>query len=186
MKISAAYTVLGNPETRQRYDRDILKTTSHGNVAPRGSYHSSGPAGGRPASGLSRRRTHFQGPPPSFYRNGGWGSEGAKRQAAQESAEPGNFKRGDGPQGPSGGMGYGQQPYGPANDVPHFDRDGHFRTHSNHEKRRMSRHVQEEIPSEPSTGIVGNFFLISGILTFGILLPGFVFERLTRKSDRER
>jgi len=194
VEISQAYAVIGSPEKRQRYDRDVLRTTHHGshtNAAPRGSYHSSSPAGGRPASGLSRRRTHFQGPPPSFYRSGGWGTQGEKRQAAHDGANPGDFKGGDGPQGPAarpttgGGMGYGQQPFGHANDVPHFDREGHFRTHLNQEKRRKSRNVQENIPSTPGPGTLGNFLFISSILAFGIVLPGLIFERATRKSDTD-
>lgn len=187
MEISEAYSILGTPEKRQRYDRDVLRTTSRGNVVPKGSYHSSGPAGGRPASGLSKRRTHFQGPPPSFYRSGGWGSHGAKRQAAQEGANPGNFTGGDGPQGPTaGGMGYGQHPFGPSTDVPHFDREGHFRTHTNHEQRRRTRHVQEELPMDTGRGMFGNFVFISSILILGIAIPGLIIERLRGTSTTEK
>lgn len=184
MEISEAYAILGAPEKRQRYDRDVLKTMSHVNIAPKGSYHSSGPAGGRPASGLSKRRTHFQGPPPSFYRSGGWGDQGAKRQAAQDEANPGNFTGGDGPQGPTaGGMGYGQQPFGPSTDVPHFDREGHFRTHSNHEQRRRTRRMQKEVPVvDTGRGMFGNFIFISSILTLGIALPSMIADRMVRSN----
>ncbi|KAK2003313.1 DnaJ-domain-containing protein, partial [Colletotrichum falcatum] len=59
--IAEAYSVLGTPAKRAAYDRSLPTSSgpasSHGR---RGSYHStSGPAGGRPASGLSRRRTTF-------------------------------------------------------------------------------------------------------------------------------
>ncbi|KAK4138867.1 DnaJ-domain-containing protein, partial [Trichocladium antarcticum] len=97
MRLSEAYAVLGHTDKRARYDRDVLRhhQRAHGrhNHGPSpssssgSSYHSStGPAGGRPASGLSRRRSAFQGPPPSFFRSGGWGAHGAKRRAAHDES----------------------------------------------------------------------------------------------------
>ncbi|KAL2758212.1 hypothetical protein ACRALDRAFT_2025842 [Sodiomyces alcalophilus JCM 7366] len=73
--LTEAYSILGTPAKRAAYDRDLnrlLPSSSSHPSAPKGSYHSSGHAGGRPASGLSRRRTHFRGPPPSFYKNASW------------------------------------------------------------------------------------------------------------------
>ncbi|ROT41250.1 DnaJ-domain-containing protein [Sodiomyces alkalinus F11] len=74
--LSEAYSILGTPAKRAAYDRDLNRlspsSAQAGGVAPRGSYHSSGHAGGRPATGLSRRRTPFRGPPPSFYKNASW------------------------------------------------------------------------------------------------------------------
>jgi hypothetical protein len=164
--------VLGTPEKRQHYDRDIMRMSSHVRIIPRGSYHS-GPAGGRPASGLSRRRTQFQGPPPSFYRNGGWGNYGAKRQPAHDSAASEAQATSGMPQhgGMTGGMGYGQRPHGRANDVPHFDREGHFRTHTNHERRQQRRRPDSGMPSEPSSSMFTNFMLVSGILSVGLFVP---------------
>jgi len=181
VKISEAYNVLGTPEKRQRYDRDILRTQQHqgpgsGNVTPRGSYSSSGPAGGRPASGLSRRRTQFHGPPPSFYRSGGWGDQGAKRQAAHENTSSASAA------GTEGGMGHGQKPFGPSNDVPHFDREGHFRTHTKHENRRRRRVSDDYIPEVPNTGMLANFVFVCSIISLGVFIPSFLFERMTRKA----
>ncbi|KAJ6000760.1 hypothetical protein N7481_001169 [Penicillium waksmanii] len=84
-RISAAYNVLGNTSKRQSYDRDHgFHHTQHAHqhpTTPAGSHsshsahahHSGGGsyAGSRPASGLSKRRGTFTGPPPSFYANGG-------------------------------------------------------------------------------------------------------------------
>ncbi|KAK4033965.1 hypothetical protein C8A01DRAFT_49543 [Parachaetomium inaequale] len=87
MRISEAYAVLGHADKRARYDRDNIRQNPHyHHHSQKGSYHSTGPAGGRPASGLSRRRGTYQGPPPSFYRSGGWGAHGAKRRAAHEES----------------------------------------------------------------------------------------------------
>lgn len=109
MRISEAYNVLGAPETRARYDRDLSRQLGYQSAARsgrRGSFFGrsgsasssasasasspTGPAGGRPASGLSRRRTAFRGPPPSFYAAGGWGQQWAKRArnaAGQQHAQ---------------------------------------------------------------------------------------------------
>ncbi|ROW00836.1 hypothetical protein VMCG_06534 [Cytospora schulzeri] len=163
MRISEAYSVLSSAERRARYDRDVLRLHEQGSTAHththghghhqhqhRGSYSSTGPAGGRPASGLSRRRGTFHGPPPSFYRNGGWGAHQAKRgQAHEESTTGGHSSNnnnqsqqqwnntsysGSGFRNFGGGMGPGQDPFGKGGEaaaaagvggggeVPHFDR----------------------------------------------------------------
>lgn len=165
VRISEAYSVLSSADRRARYDRDVLRLHErpahghghghgHGHAHGdhhRGSYSSTGPAGGRPASGLSRRRGAFHGPPPSFYRNGGWGAYQAKRGQAHEETTGGGGGNGGARRGADdsqprqqqwknntfysengfrkfgGGMGPGQDPLGKggaagAGDVPHFDR----------------------------------------------------------------
>jgi len=160
---------------------------THGPVR-QGSYFSSGPAGGRPASGLSRRRTQFRGPPTSFYRSGGWGQHGAKRAAAQQNGAPGMEPPKDG-EG-MGGMGPGQRPWGHGNDVPHFDKEGHFSTHESIDQRRRNRmRRNEESRGEDDMGrgmgLLGQFFLLSGIMAFGVLIPGLVFEQMTRTPKKK-
>ncbi|KAF7535500.1 hypothetical protein G7054_g5350 [Neopestalotiopsis clavispora] len=92
MRISEAYGTLSSTEKRTKYDRDVLGL-HRGAPIPAGSFSSANPAGGRPATGLSRRRTVFRGPPPSFYRSGGWGAHEAKRSAAQEESTAGARRR---------------------------------------------------------------------------------------------
>ncbi|KAL7622880.1 hypothetical protein AAE478_006559 [Parahypoxylon ruwenzoriense] len=106
MRISEAYSVLSIPAKRAAYDRQHSfphpsASHSHPHLHPHShahgggattttakspSYSSTGPAGGRPASGLSRRRGVFHGPPPSFFRSGGWGAQAAKRRQAHEES----------------------------------------------------------------------------------------------------
>ncbi|CAP73615.1 uncharacterized protein PODANS_2_9790 [Podospora anserina S mat+] len=175
MRISEAYTILSHPANRARYDRSRATNPryahQHHPHAPKsGSYHSSNPAGGRPPSGLSsRRKTAFQGPPPSFYKSGGWGAHASKRRAAHESstAQQGSpegktharqdtsakdhqgWENTTGPES-NPGMGFGQDPYykygfggfGYGTNTgsnPFFDPHSHQRTHRRHEERRAKR-----------------------------------------------
>ncbi|KAI4282965.1 MAG: hypothetical protein L6R38_002532 [Xanthoria sp. 2 TBL-2021] len=187
VKISEAYAILGNPSKREMYDRDIGRSSqgrSHG--AHRGSHSSSAPYGARPASGLSRRRTQFRGPSPSFYRSGGWGSHGAKRQrqadsaasahasAASASSSSGTFGRGGfGPAGSPDGLDY---------DVPHFDRDIHIRTQEQQDQRRQQRAGGTAADYSGGENMLWKFVFVSGILAAACLIPA-LFDR--RKSHRQ-
>ncbi|KAH7407732.1 hypothetical protein BKA64DRAFT_429203 [Cadophora sp. MPI-SDFR-AT-0126] len=183
--ISNAYATLGTPAKRQEYDRSLnLHSSSQRNAhRPHGSYHSSGPAGGRPASGLSRRRTQFHGPPPSFYRSGGWGTQSAKRKAAQDSHAESPAS--------AAGMGPGQKPWGhdETHDVPHFDREGHYRTQENHSRRWQRRRGMEDrqVPAgEAPRSMLANFLFVGGIISLGVLVPSLVFEKMTRRGKNEK
>ena len=185
--ISEAYATLGSAEKRTRYDRDFLRTSAPSGPAPPGSHSSySTPAGGRPASGLSRRRTQFRGPPPSFYRSGGWGTQGAKRaeHASQSShaheaganQQETNEASGQGYPSEAPGTGPSGFTQGFDNDVPHFDREGHLRTHdavlkSRHRARRKRGGGFEDVEAESrGTSALFSFVLLSGVLVtiFGV------------------
>ncbi|KAG9548512.1 DnaJ-domain-containing protein, partial [Aureobasidium melanogenum] len=184
VKISEAYHVLGSAEKRARYDRDFLRA-SQPSSHPQGSYSSTGPAGGRPATGLSRRRTQFKGPPPSFYRSGGWGNFSQKRseyasQGSHQHEAAGSSAHdapGTGPAGYQAGFN---------NDVPHFDRDGHFRTHDNVMKNRhKARRRSDGVTTDDilgSTSMLVNFVLLSGVLAVIFGVSGFLF----RKNDEKK
>ena len=172
VKISEAYAILGSPQKRERYDRDFQRAQGASpSNAPRGSHSSSSTAfGSRPASGLSRRRTQFKGPPPSFYRSGGWGTQGNKRKAqAEESGSTGTGEvRG-------GGFGPGQGQAG-FNDVPHFDREGHYRTQKQQDQRRRRRREGEGIGFVRGGGVLSQFLMISALVTFAFSIPT-LFDR---------
>ncbi|RYP07731.1 hypothetical protein DL764_002350 [Monosporascus ibericus] len=203
MRISEAYSVLSVPAKRHAYDRDTLQLhrdphAAHGRRS--GSYHSTNPAGGRPATGLSRRRGAFQGPPPSFFRSGGWGAHGAKRRAAHEDSTGGGGGTGTGSghghghghhhhgAGTTGGMGPGQDPFRHRDrEVPHFDRAGHERTGRHGDARRAARYHEQEQHGQavvdehgrrvpvgtpaPERGVAGMFFVIGGVLLVSFLGP---------------
>lgn len=148
--------------------------------------------GGRAASGLSNRRTQFRGPPASFYRNGGWGNHSEKRAEAQGAGEPGAEKPDIGRNFDSrmGGMGPGQQPWGHGNDVPHFDKQGHFRTHEgiHAERRRQQRKTSGEGRVENNkreSGLMGQFLLVTAVVGLTVWVPGFLLERLSRHRRKE-
>ncbi|OLN93061.1 Chaperone protein DnaJ [Colletotrichum chlorophyti] len=178
--IAEAYSVLGTPAKRAAYDRTVISSSP--STHRRGSYHSTGPAGGRPASGLSRRRTTFRGPPPSFYRSGGWGTQSAKRREAHESGS------GTGAKEAQPGMGPGQDPYAHTRygEVPHFDSKGHTQTQQKQDSRRAHRIAGTEVPIGPQETSVGAFLVVSGILFFSFFVPYVAFGGLRRKKSKDK
>ena len=184
VKISEAYHVLGSAEKRARYDRDFLRTSQPHH--PSGSYSSTGPAGGRPATGLSRRRTQFKGPPPSFYRNGGWGHFSEKRSEHASKASHAHEAAGSSSAQDAPGTGPSGFTSGFDNDVRHFDREGHFRTHdavqrNRHRARRRTGGVDAEVIVGSST-MLSNFVLLSGVLTVIFSISGILFRKPEEKK----
>ncbi|KAI3400131.1 hypothetical protein diail_4362 [Diaporthe ilicicola] len=216
MRISEAYSVLSNTDRRAKYDRDVLRLhEQRASAGPHrgGSYSSTGPAGGRPASGLSRRRGTFRGPPPSFYRSGGWGAHGAKRSQAHEDStsgtdhahhhhhqhqhqhrhhqHPSPGANGYGSSG--GGAGPGQEPFGGVGggDMPHFDQTAkaaHTRTQSRVDEIRARNAAKK--PRFPSAsgdyGEIGSFFAVLGVLGAAVGLPYLVMRGWDRTTEKKK
>ena len=208
MRISEAYRTLSIPAKRAAYDRDTMalnKPTS----GRHGSYSSTGPAGGRPASGLSKRRGTYRGPPPSFYRSGGWGNHSEKRRDAHDDSTGGAGSAQGSPKdhwssstggaassgawhgagtGATPGMGPGQDPFGHQHDVPHFNRVSHEKTGRNQEARRARR--RSNLPDDfdltkDSGGVAGSFFLIGGCLVLVFLAP-LTYSHATKGKTKEK
>ncbi|KAF2035524.1 DnaJ-domain-containing protein [Setomelanomma holmii] len=174
--ISEAYHVLSVPEKRAQYDAQLHQSERRGvgwgksDGYPQGSY-SSAAYGSRPASGLNKKRSTFRGPPPSFYKSGGYGEHGAKRaeyayhnpHAKGKSQETPNESYGDF----GGGFGPGQQKQG--NQVPHFNDRKHKETHDNinqhifSRRRRTARSAATENEYQREDMLV-NFMMVSGVI----------------------
>lgn len=171
------------------------------------SYASTGPAGGRPASGLSSRRRAtsstrgaFRGPPPSFYRQGGYGAHAGKRKAAhdqttnraearaREASSSTSSSSSTGTSGSTstnsdyytswsssstgGGGGGGGSSRHIRDDVPHFDSFSHERTHMRQEQRRARRRMDKgEVHDESDEGSAGPSFG-SVLVIGGVLAAG--------------
>lgn len=219
---SDAYAILGNPAKRQAYDRSRAPASARG-AAPHaqpGSYSSAQAAGGRAASGLSRRRGAFRGPPPSFYRSGGWGAgpsaekrranygegraqhEQQKQEASSSSADDSFARQQQG--GGAGARASGEQggaadefPFSAPNDVPHFDRSGHFRrTTSIEEQLRRGRAKRRKVLLEEQADAlqeVGagtefrSFALIGAVIFVGVGVPVLLIgsdDSNRRRKDR--
>jgi len=208
--IAESYNVLSDATRRAAYDRDVLRLQHHHHShAHKGSYHS---AGGRPASGLSRRRGTFRGPPPSFYRAGGYGAHSDKRRRAHEesTASQGATNNKEGETTSStfssassssehfhshhGGMGPGDDPFGHHEEVPHFDRDSHQRTQRREDERRSQRaqhhHSRkrravddENIEFEPQMSIGAHFMVVLGILATSFAVPA-LYLRFARSNRK--
>ncbi|KAK0249870.1 hypothetical protein LTS09_015030 [Friedmanniomyces endolithicus] len=193
VQISEAHTILGSTEKKTQYDRDFLRSQPSFSTArhtPSGSFSSASThAGGRPASGLSRRRTQFRGPPPSFYRSGGWGEHSEKRGEAASSASHSHEAQGQAQTGPAG-TGPGGFTAGFSNDVPHFDHEGHLKTHSTieqtrHRARRKVR-VQAAESDDPGPSALVNFIMISGVLLGAVGISGTLLGRGDDERKKQR
>ncbi|PKS07777.1 hypothetical protein jhhlp_006385 [Lomentospora prolificans] len=181
VRISEAYSVLSAPAKRAAYDRDARHSHAHSHHATPSHQYATGPAGGRPASGLGRRRPttnstrgSFRGPPPSFYRQGGWGEHHEKRKEAHEqsTAGGGGSSTASSTSSGVGGMGPGQDPFGHKEHVPHFDTVSHERTHKRQDQRRASRRAADESPlGGDGSSPVAFVFIVSGILVVASLVP---------------
>ncbi|KAF8541360.1 DnaJ domain-containing protein [Trichophaea hybrida] len=167
IKISNAYSILGNPASREKYDRELQRLHPSG---PRSS--PSNPVGGRPASGLSRRRTQPHGPPPSFFRNGGW------------TAFRGSHDTGPGFSS-SGGMGVGGEGGANKYDVPHFNWDGKYKQHELHEQRRRGRRSQSSGVSHDRPMII-QVFAVSCILIFTVWSAAFGAKRKEENNKKKK
>ncbi|PYH36488.1 DnaJ domain protein [Aspergillus neoniger CBS 115656] len=183
-QISSAYNTLSNATKRSIYDRDhhihIHASSTHSTANPgqhpMGSYssysanlHTKGAsyAGSRPASGLSKRRGQFRGPPPSFYAHGGYGGTGRRAGAGA----------GVGGEGSGGGSAKGTAEDDPTsfihrNTVWHFNAKGHYRTQTREDERRQERrsremagasHINDKYLGSPGAMAV-RFIVVCGIL----------------------
>ncbi|CAK7213289.1 hypothetical protein SBRCBS47491_001753 [Sporothrix bragantina] len=192
-RISEAYAVLSHTEKRAVYDREVMRHHQHhhlrGQHRPNASYHSTGPAGGRPASGLSRRRGTFRGPPPSFYRNTGSGKGAAYTPGGNASHSSQQQQQGSGA-GPGGGPQYGPAGFGPGNvnandfgtrshpETPHFDWERTERSHRNVNERMAERRAAAAHGAayREETSMVVGFFIMSAALVAGVVVPVMLFN----------
>ncbi|KAH2992176.1 hypothetical protein KXW58_007371 [Aspergillus fumigatus] len=180
-RISSAYHVLSNSAKRSAYDREHGIYAQHGSSThstanpgqhPMGSHSSYGAnlhtkgasyAGSRPASGLSKRRGPFRGPPPSFYAHGGYGSS--------RRPPPGGSSASSSSAGAAGSA-RDEDPISfiDRNSVYHFNARGHYRTQSAEDARRQERRSREmSALNEQYIGRAGDFAL-RFVIVCGILL----------------
>lgn len=158
-EVSEAYTVLGNESKRKQYDRDVMPR-----FRPRSRSNRSGTyAGSRPATGLSKRRGTFRGPPPSFYANAAANEEEQmRREQAAWSA---------GTQSQAGTFDASQFAEAGRWD-PTFNPTPVYRTQSAEDQRRQSRRAAEMAAAqqyaEEQSNFWGRFVVVSAVVAFGV------------------
>ncbi len=69
-----------------------------------------------------------------------------------------------------GGSGLGGSQGVWSNDVPHFDREGHYRTQEHQERRRLRRIREGSADSHSGGTVLINFFVVSGVITLAYLM----------------
>ncbi|KAI5809694.1 hypothetical protein DFH27DRAFT_521352 [Peziza echinospora] len=162
-RLSEAYATIGNPQKREKYDKELVR--KHGIPHYRGANGEAyGPAGGRPASGLSRRRTQFRGPPPSFFRNTGWAAAGGNAAAAGGGAkDAASAAAGGSTNYHAGNAAFFRAQGGRNDDVPHFD----FERHRSQQDRVRRKPTKAEFPFIPD-GIMFPLVAVASMLLIAV------------------
>lgn len=143
---------------------------------------------------MNKKRSTFRGPPPSFYKSGGYGRQGAKRaeyahhnpnaegQNAQDAPDESYGDMG-------GGFGPGQQKQG--HQVPHFDDRRHKETHDSvnehiwARRRRAQRSARTEEEYEKGDMLL-NFVIVSGVIGIIGLSAKFFSDRNEARDSKRR
>ena len=87
-------------------------------------------------------------------------------------------------------MGPGSDPFGHHEEVPHFDKQGHKKTHETEDQRRWQRQkraVDEDgVEFEPQTSLGAHFAIVLGILGATVLVPVMYLNNLSGKKKKSR
>lgn len=167
-QISESYSVLSDPQKRTRYDRDVLRL--HDQRQPQSSYQSSRGgtyAGSRAPTGLSRRRSAFRGPPPSYFAQGQGGSYDpyANARGPEEAAAAGGGSSGEPQYGPSGAA---------ADGAAEFDSRGVYRTQTHEDRKRNARRAAAMAAAQAAAEEDGDFWarfvIVSCVLLTGVTI----------------
>ncbi|EXJ86155.1 hypothetical protein A1O1_06525 [Capronia coronata CBS 617.96] len=158
MQISESYSVLGDPEKRKRYDRDMIHVHGHRHHhGTTSSHHHRGThAGHRPPSGLSRRRSAFKGPPPSFYAHG---KPSANTSNQARASQAGTFNA-------SAFADEGKWD-------PDFDARSTYKTQTLEDYRRASRRAAELAAAQAeieADNFWGRFLAVTSVIVLGVSL----------------
>jgi len=71
-------------------------------------------------------------------------------------------------------------------DVPHFDRVGHFKTQEYQELRRRSRRRKgDNVEPETDRGMFVNFVFVGGIIMLAVMIPGLFIGSPTKSHKDE-
>jgi len=177
-QVSESYSILAHPEKRKRYDRDHMRVHQASHSATRAAGHTGSYAGSRPASGLSKRRGTFRGPPPSFYAHGG--SSPKNTSSASSSASS----------GPTGGM-FNADAYS-SNPDPDFDPSPIHRTQTHEDTRRQSRRAaaiaaaQAELDERTDADFWARFFVVGGVILGAVTIGTIASGAATPKGGMTR
>lgn len=165
-EISEAYATLGNDDKRRRYDRDVMPRFSRaGSRAGSRSARSGSYAGSRPATGLSKRRGTFRGPPPSFY------SRAASNPEEHAQREQEAYHAGFGGAGAAGS--FDPRTYAsPGAWDPTFNPTPVYKTQTAEDARRNHRRAAEmaaaQAYAEEEGAFWSRFLVVCGIVAFAV------------------
>lgn len=178
-QISESYSILSDPEKRKRYDRDVLRLHHQHHQHHHTAQHQRGTyAGSRAPTGLSRRRSAFKGPPPSYFAQGQGGSY-----------QPGKNPYARGPDGESAGpaAGGGGGVGGGTSETAEFDSRPVYRTQTHEDRKRNARRAAAIAAAQAAAEEDGDFwarFVIVSCVLLASVTIGSLFVSDTSANKR--
>lgn len=164
-RVSEAYAVLGNEDKRKIYDRDVMPRFTR--RSQRSSGQSGSFAGSRPATGLSKRRGTFRGPPPSFYAD----KNPSPEEQARREQEAYNAGATSGSQTYAGAFDPSQYTSAGQWD-PTFNPTPVYKTQTAEDHRRQHRRAAEMAAAQQFADEESNFWvrfiIVTGVVTFAV------------------
>lgn len=179
-QISESYSILSDPEKRKRYDRDVLRL--HHQHQQQHEQRGGTYAGSRAPTGLSRRRSAFRGPPPSYYAQGQGGTYDPDRNPYTRGPD-GEASRTAG--GAGAGAGPGAAAGGEA--APEFDSRGVYRTQTHEDRKRNARRAAAMAAAQAAAEEDGDFwarFVIVSCVLLASITIGSLFVGDTSNTRR--
>jgi curved DNA-binding protein CbpA len=183
-RISEAYSILSNAEKRAKYDHDVLPRLHSHSGSNNGSSQRSGTyAGSRAPTGLSKRRSAFKGPPPSYFRHGNTGGFEAEQARRQREAHSSSSA------GPAAGPGGTEEYPGafhPDGTQNEFDARPVYKTQTAEDARRNARRAaameEAQMAAEERSDFAARFVMVSCCLVGGITISGVLANYLRKET----
>ena len=90
--------------------------------------------------------------------------------------------------GGMGGMGPGQDPFGHREEVRHFDKASHEKTHRWQDERRARRRTDGPVDVDEQLSGFSHFLVVSGILLSTVVVPILLFggQMVTPREKKNR
>jgi curved DNA-binding protein CbpA len=190
-RISESYSILSNAEKRAKYDREVLpRLHSIRNDANSSAQRSGTYAGSRAPTGLSKRRSAFKGPPPSYFRHGNNSTFEAEQARRQRDASQSSSSSNPNPEDHEYNASHYPGAFHPESSAPiDFDARPVYKTQTAEDARRNARRAaamaEAQMAAEERSDFAARFVMVSCVLVGGLTISG-LLTNMFRKEHGGR